>query len=199
MEQQKKRRWPAVLLIILALIGMFVLGWRVMPKIWPSIKGAIFPSGDSAAPQATPEPYVPHGDAAYGDAIGETDSVVYYFYKDFCPHCRALDYLTTGLPDKIYLADGTESRVKLIPVRKPQDDVAADDPTAWILGMITEYYDEHNVPQEDRHVPAMVIGDRYLINEDQIAGQLMDLLIAGEGLKTVLLDGNARVPAAPAE
>ena len=61
------------------------------------------------------------------------------------------------------------------------------------LQIITEYYETYSIPEEEQYVPAMVIGDRYLFTGEEIIGQLMDALMAGEGLKTPLLDGNARI------
>ena len=60
------------------------------------------------------------------------------------------------------------------------------------LQIITEYYDKYGVVEEEQYVPAIVIGDRYLFAGEEIIGQLMEALVAGEGLKTPLLDGNER-------
>ena len=176
-----------ILCCVLPLLLMFVLGWRVMPKIWPGIKeGIVYPVFPQMKPTPAPtqEPYMPKGDLAYGDPVYETDSVIYYFYKDYCPHCRALEYLTTGLPKQIFLADGTQSDVKLICLNKVENQ---------FLHVSQRYYEENNIPEDQRYVPSMVIGDKYLLSESVIAEQLMDAVIAGEGLKTPLLDGNERI------
>lgn len=42
-------------------------------------------------------------------------------------------------------------------------------------------------------MPAIVIGDKYLFTYEEITSELMKALVAGEGVKTPLLDGNERV------
>ncbi len=179
-----------ILCLVVAFIAMFVLGWRVMPKIWPGIKEAIvypiFPQmkpAEKVTTQAQSELYTPKSTAAFGDPIAETDSVIYYFYKDYCPWCKQLEPLTAGLPKQIILPDGTVSNVKFICLNKVEDKS---------LQIITEYYTAHEIPEDRQYVPAIVIGDQYLFTGEEIIGQLMDALVAGEGLKTELLDGNIR-------
>ncbi len=175
-----------ILCFILALAVAFLLGWRVMPKVWPTIKNNIvYPVFPQMKPEPAPtqEPYMPKSDSAWGDTIFTTDSVIYYFYKDYCPWCRQLEPLTAGLPEQITLLDGTKSTVRLICLNKVEDEP---------LEIITRYYETHDIPEERQYVPAIVIGDRYLFAGEEIIEQLMDALIAGEGLKTPLLDGTAR-------
>ena len=172
----------ALFLLMLA----FMLGWRVMPRIWPGIKSAvvyrIFPH---LKPETVePDPYIPHSNASLGDPLSINDSVIYYFYKDYCPYCRALEPLTAGLPDHITLPDGTTSHVKFICLNKVEED---------IFQIISEYYEKNNIPEERQYVPAIVIGDRYLFLDEEIVDQLMDALIAGEGLNTPLIDGAERI------
>lgn len=175
-----------VLCCLLALAIVFVLGWRVMPKVWPGIKEAVvYPVLPQLKPTPAPtaEPYMPHSDTIFGEPIGATDSVIYYFYKDYCPYCRELEPLTAGLPKEIVLADGTVSQVKMVCLNKVEEDK---------LKIITEYYDAHNIPDERRYVPAMVIGDKYLFLKAEIVPGLMEALMAGEGLKTELMGGKSR-------
>ena len=169
---------------MLALAAAFVLGWRVMPKVWPAVRSALVPQ-PTPAPSAAPEPYVPRGTAAVGDPVGANDSLIYYFYKDYCPYCREIEPLMAGLPDRITLPDGTPSDVKLVPVNKVEDTG---------LALITAWYDAHDVPEEKRYVPAVVIGGRYLFAGAEIIADLADALAAGEGLRTAVIDGAARVP-----
>ena len=82
------------------------------------------------------------------------------------------------------MPDGTVSNVKLICLNKVEDKY---------LQIITEYYDSHNIPEERRYVPVIVIGDKYLFTYEEITPELMNALVSGEGLKTQLLDGNSRV------
>ncbi len=172
------KKGVTVLCFILALIVVFLLGWRVMPKVWPSIKEAVvYPVLPQLkpTPEPTPKPYEPKSDSKYGDPIGKTDSVIYYFYKDYCPWCKQLEPLTAGLPKTVVLPDGTVSQVKLICLNKVEEDK---------LEIITRYYEEHSIPEEKQYVPAMVIGDRYLFAAEEIIPGLIEALMAGEGLKT---------------
>ena len=136
-------------------------------------------------PSPTAEPYVPKSEVSYGDPIFTSDSLIYYFYKDYCSYCREISPLIEGLPDEIYLPDGTSSRVCLVGLSKAEDKY---------YNIINDYYEDHNIPMDRRYVPAVVIGDRYLFLRDEIIDQLMDALITGEGRYTPLLDGMERVP-----
>ena len=175
-----------ILCLILLVCTAFLLGWKIMPGIWPNIKEMmvypIFPQL-KPTPAPTQELYHPKSDADLGDPIGKTDSLIYYFYKDYCPWCRQLHPLTSGLPKEIVLADGTKSSVILVCLNKADEEM---------LQIITEYYDTYNIPEEKRLVPAMVIGDKYLFSAGEIVPELMNALIAGEGLNTRLLNGAER-------
>ena len=180
------RKGVKILCAVLALVLVFLAGWRLMPKVWPGIREAVvypvFPQM-KPTPAPTQEPYLPKSDTAFGDPIAESDSLIYYFYKDYCPWCRQLEPLTSGLPEQITLPDGRVSRVRLVCLNKVEDR---------FLEVITAYYGEHGIPEEKQFVPAVVIGDRYLFTGEEIIGQLMDALTAGEGLNTPMLDGNRR-------
>ena len=180
------KRVLIVFCCFLILTAVFLLGWRVMPKIWPNIKEAVvYPVFPQMRPEpaATPEPYTPESDTAFEDPISKTDSVIYYFYKDYCPWCKALAVLTDALPKKIYLSDGTASRVRLVCLNKVEEKY---------MHIITDYYEAHDIPEDRRYVPAMVIGEQYLFADEEIVPGLMDALVAGEGLKTELLNGQER-------
>ena len=180
-------RGVKVLVALLVLGGVFLLGWRVMPRVWPGIKeSVVYPVLPQLRPEPAPtlEPYVPHSTAAFGDPMLGSDSVIYYFYKDYCGYCRELEPLTAGLPKQITLSDGTISMVKFVGLNKVEDKY---------LQIINAYYEEHNIPAERRYVPAAVIGDQYLFLKEEIVPQLLDALVAGEGLKTPLLDGSQRL------
>ena len=170
----------------LALILAFGLGWRVMPGVWPELKRAVL-----GQPVTTPAPaqeplYVPKSNTAFEEAIGEKDSLIYYFYKDYCPYCRQLDPLMGGLPETITLPDGTPSRVRLVCLNKVEEEPAR---------VIAEYYTAHAVPEERQYVPAVVIGERYLFTGSEIIAQLLEALTAGEGVNTPLLNGTERAAA----
>ena len=173
---------------IIALGVAFLLGWRVMPRVWPSIKEAVvYPVFPQLKPEPSPTqaPYVPHSTAALGDPVSESDSVIYYFYKDYCYYCRELEPLTAALPQQITLADGTVSTVRFICLNKVEDEA---------YQIIMNYYEAHEIPEDRRYVPAVVIGDQYLFLKDEIVPNLLEALTAGEGLRTPLLDGAQRNP-----
>lgn len=176
-----------ILCLIIALGAVFLLGWRVMPQAWPGIKEAVvypvFPQM-RPAPDPTPAPYQPKSTGEWGAPVSASDSVIYYFYKDYCVYCRELEPLTAGLPKTVTLPDGVQSAVKLICLNKVEETS---------LQVITDYYEAHGVPENERYVPAIVIGDRYLFLGREIIDQLMDALLAGEGLNTPLLDGGQRI------
>lgn len=181
----------AVLLFAMGL--SFLLGWRVMPKLWPDIKEhvvyALLPGlRPEAKPEDTaavyePEPYVPETSAVLGDAIAADDSVIYYFYKPYCPYCAALEPLLAGLPQYVSLPDGTQSTVRMIAVNKSDEAEGA---------LIAAYYEANAIAEEEQYVPAVLIGDRYLFPGDEITDDLMDALVAGEGTRTPLLGGAVR-------
>ena len=187
------KKGALVFFAVLALCTAFLLGWRVMPHIWPNIRETVV---YTAFPQLRPAPksvsgpnpeselYVPESSAALNDEISTTDSLIYYFYKDYCPYCRELDPLIAGLPTKITLPDGTVSEVKLVCINKVEEHG---------LELITGYYESHNIPEKRRYVPAIVIGDRYLFTSTDIVPQLLEALVSGDGLTTPLIDGSDRV------
>ena len=96
-----------------------------------------------------------------------------------------MEPLTSGLPQTITLPDGTASAVRLVGLNKVEDKY---------FQIISDYYEKYGVPEEKQYVPAMVIGDRYLMPGSEIIDQLMDALMAGEGLETPLLNGTERIP-----
>ena len=178
------KRLAAVCFIILLLMLSFLLGWRVMPRIWPDIKEAVvYPAFPQLRPEPAP-PYVPESNTSFGDPISAKDSLLYYFYKDYCKYCKELSPLISGLPEEIILSDGTVSCVRLIALNKVEDEA---------YEIINDYYEAHNIAEDRRYVPAVVVGDRYLFLRDEITDQLMDALIHGEGLNTPLLDGAERI------
>ncbi|MBR3494219.1 MAG: hypothetical protein IKH38_02215 [Clostridia bacterium] len=195
MPEKKGLRKPLKILIALVALALaFGLGWRVMPKVWPGIKTALFGQPKVEEP-AKPELYVPAATAVFEDPISETDSLIYYFYKDYCPYCRELEPLTAGLPKAITLPDGRQSAVKLVCLKKNTAEGEVADPEKDPAAVIARYYEEHAIPEERQYVPALVIGDRYLFTRTEVVPQLLEALVAGEGLNTPLLNGAERVSA----
>ena len=174
-----------VVLVIFAFAAVFTLGC-FMPKLWPAfLNKVIYPVFPQLKTTTQEDLYEPYYNAQLGDPISENDSVIYYFYKDYCPWCRQLTPLTAALPATIVLSDGTQSAVRLICLNKADNES---------MQTIETYYETHNIPEEKRKVPSMVIGDRYLFGGEEIGEWLIESLIAGDGLDTPLLNGFERVP-----
>ena len=129
-------------------------------------------------------PYRPTTDYGFRGTIRKSDSLIYYFYKGNCPHCRVLEPLTAGLPKELTLPGGELSVVRLVGVNKSEEEFAA---------VISRYNEAYGIPEERQFVPSMVIGDRYLLGGEEIVHQLTDALARGEGLATPLLNGAERV------
>lgn len=160
-----------------------------MPKIWPTIRlnyiNRFIPRMQSSSePEENTIIYTPKSHSQYGDPISSSDSLVYYFYKDSCVYCLELEPLISGLPDQITLPDGSISNIKLLCLNKAKEKYSK---------IIEDYYEEHNIPDDQRYVPAIVIGNRYLFLKESIEDQLMNSLVAGEGLQTEMLEGAQRV------
>ena len=175
--------------IIVALCISFLVGWRVMPRIWPTIRinyiNKIIPQfQDSDDSEEKPILYTPKSNSKYGDSISTNDSLIYYFYKDYCPYCAELEPLISGLPDQVTLPDGSTSQIRLLCLNKVEENYEK---------IITDFYEEHNIPEDQRYVPAIVIGNKYLYLKDAIEDQLMNSVVAGEGLQTEMLEGAQRV------
>ncbi len=84
---------------------------------------------------------------------------IYYFWGQGCPHCAQVDALfeEEGLYDKY-------------PIEKKEIYFSRENAT-----LLNEYYDKYDVPLEARGVPAVFIGDNYLIGELDIPNQFEDL------------------------
>ena len=181
------KKFIRFLALILAFCIFFLLGWRVMPRIWPAIKTKVVyrvlpQMKPTPAPVVTPAPYVPESNAELGEEIFPGDSLVYYFYKDYCPYCAQLEPLMAGLPEKITLPSGETSKVKLICLNKNDPEMER---------VISGYYADFEIPEEEQYVPAVVVGSHYLMPGREIIDTLMDALTAGEGVHTPRLSEKA--------
>lgn len=109
------------------------------------------------------------------DDIQPDDSLILYFYKDFCPYCKDLEVLFDALPAYVYLKDGTQSRVRFVSLEKqiPRQ-----------MAVVQRYYDKLFVHPDRQFVPMVVIGNQALFLGAEIVPGLLQALIDGEGLKT---------------
>ncbi|MDI9519706.1 MAG: hypothetical protein QM308_00895 [Bacillota bacterium] len=104
-----------------------------------------------------------------------TDSLILYFFKDYCPYCKDLEPLFLSLPESVTLPDGTVSRVRFISLEKqlPRE-----------MQVVQKYYDKLFVHPDRQYVPMIVIGSKALFLQEEIEPGLMPALLAGEGLQT---------------
>ncbi len=178
------KRFLKVCLVLCLCGACFLLGWRVMPKAWPTIKQhtwyRVFPT-----PAPTPLPsyaYTPEG-AAFTAPVAPTDSLVYYFYRPDCGSCISMQYLIEGLPEQVILPDGTVSTVKLVPIYSRDEELRP---------VVMRAYADYGVSEDEQSVPAFLIGDRCLMRTADIYQYFYEALLNGEGLTTPLLNGNTR-------
>ena len=189
-QKPKKNRKKLLILsfVLVFLVGGFV-GWRVMVRVWPAIKPAIMTNiVYKIMPSLEPEPpaselYTARSTATINDTFSATDTVIYYFYKDFCPYCKQLSPMFDQMPDYITLEDGTKSRVYIVSIEKQTEEG---------LGICEGYYKENNIPEDRSYVPAVIVGGVYMHGTKEISGGLFPAILSGEGLKTPMLGGNSR-------
>ena len=82
-----------ILCLAVALIAVFLLGWRVMPRIWPGIKeNVVYPLFPQYQPTPAPtqEPYHPKTNTAFDDAISASDSVIFFRSSELVSFCNRL-------------------------------------------------------------------------------------------------------------
>ena len=105
-------------------------------------------------------------------SVGSNVKVV-YFYGEGCPHCARVKPLI----------DGLESRG----VKVQHFEVFANRDN---LRLLNEYFERFNVPVADRGVPAVFIGDSYLVGDANILNGLESLLqsYSGGNGSSVLVD-----------
>ena len=109
--------------------------------------------------------------------IGETDTKIVYIYKPNCEFCAKVKPLLAGLPEYVYLADGTQSAIKFVSVNK--DDY-------FEYQAVKQYYEMLEIPEDHQYSPLLIVGDKYYMGYDEIVPNLMNALIAGDGLTTDL-------------
>jgi len=100
-------------------------------------------------------------------AYAETNKdFIYFFWGQGCPHCAQVEkfFEEKSFYDKY-------------PIEKKE--IYLDHENAALLN---EYYDEYKVPLEERGVPAVFIGENYLIGDSPIQNQFQ--LLADEFVRT---------------
>lgn len=174
MQTGKKRRLIVCMVLIASLSCLF--GWRVMPRIWKWAKGLFVQPAVTVR-----EPYVPVSSCSLQDVFSAEDSVIYYFYKDNCPYCEEIDGIFKGLPEEILLQNGQKSAVKLVCVNKNEH-----------LQVCNAYYEAAGIPENQRFVPAVAVGEHYLFAPSEILEGLYSALLSGDGLCTPMIGDNLR-------
>lgn len=109
--------------------------------------------------------------------LAETDSKIVYVYKPNCEFCAKVKPLLEGLPDAITLPDGTSSRVVFVSLDKDDYDQ---------YQIVKQYYDALQIPEDHRYSPLLIVGDKFYMGYDEIVPNLLNALIAGDGVNTDL-------------
>lgn len=109
--------------------------------------------------------------------LSESDSKIVYVYKPNCEFCAKIKPLLQGLPENVILADGTVSRVVFVSLDKDDYDQ---------YQAVKQYYEDLQIPEDHRYSPLLIVGDKFYMGYDEIVPNLMNALIAGDGLTTDL-------------
>ena len=131
----------------------------------------------TAEPAATAEPekdFYRNDDLS---DVAENDSKIVYVYKPNCEFCKQVKPLLEGLPEQITLPDGTTSRVVFVSLDKDDYDQ---------YQIVKQYYDALAIPEEKRYSPLLIVGDQFYMGYDEIVPNLMNALMAGDGVSTDL-------------
>ena len=147
-----------------------------MPSIWKRVKTLL-----SEPVVVERLMYTPPSTATLRDSFEESDSIMYYFYKDDCKYCEEIDAFFKGLPERIIFENGCVSDIELICVNKNIDKAICDT-----------YYELAGIPLDERYVPAVVIGEEYLFAPSEIMENVYKLLLSGKGKDTPMLGRNTR-------
>lgn len=133
----------------------------------------------AATPEATAEPEAEIEKEFYRNddlsALSESDTKIVYVYKPNCEFCAKVKPLLEGLPEQVILADGTVSRVVFASLNKDDYDQ---------YQAVKQYYGDLQIPEDHRYSPLLIVGDQFYMGYDEIVPNLMDALIAGDGLTT---------------
>lgn len=131
----------------------------------------------SAEPEPTAEPekdFYRNDDLA---GLKESDSRIVYVYKPNCEFCAKIKPLLEGLPEHVVLQDGTVSRIVFVSLDKDDYDQ---------YQAVKQYYDDLQIPEDHRYSPLLIVGEKFYMGYDEIVPNLMNALIAGDGLLTDL-------------
>ena len=75
------------------------------------------------------------------------------------------------------LADGTVSRIVFASLNKDDYDQ---------YQAVKQYYEDLLIPEDHRYSPLLIVGEKFYMGYDEIVPNLMNALIAGDGLLTDL-------------
>lgn len=109
--------------------------------------------------------------------LKESDSKIVYVYKPNCEFCAKIKPLLEGLPEHVVLQDGTVSRIVFVSLDKDDYDQ---------YQAVKQYYDDLQIPEDHRYSPLLIVGEKFYMGYDEIVPNLMNALIAGDGLQTDL-------------
>ena len=109
--------------------------------------------------------------------LSDDDSVIVYVYKPNCEFCNKIKPLLEGLPDSITLPDGTPSRVVFVSLDKDDYDQ---------YQIVKQYYEMLEIPEDHQYSPLVIVGDQYYMGYEEIVPNLLNALMAGDGVDTNL-------------
>lgn len=97
---------------------------------------------------------------------------VVYFYRITCEECQQTSPVIDSLPAAVTV-DGKDIPVDVVRINTRSGNNG---------DRVTAFFDAYNVPDEDRMVPIVFVGERYLAGYEAISAELLPLLEEGTGL-----------------
>jgi len=111
----------------------------------------------------------------------EKQSRIIYFYVPLCAECDEVENFFNTLNSSYYVLYEGQAIKSRLEIEKYNISTIDN------LEMLRRYFDEYRIPDEDQQVPILFIGDKYLKGYEEIKGNLVNLIEAGQGILTPLL------------
>ncbi len=105
--------------------------------------------------------------------IPKEDSYFVYFYKENCKYCRGAERFMADLEKEQTLNDGTLSKLHFtyIDISKMEN-----------MPIAGEFYEKYNVPEEEWKAPMIFWKGGYLMGEQKIKEQMLEIVREGQAL-----------------
>ena len=105
--------------------------------------------------------------------IPEEDSYFVYFYKEDCSYCRGAEQFFAELEKEQTLEDGSQSRIHFTYV-----DIGNMDN----MPIANDFYEKYDVPEEEWKSPMIFWKGGYLMGEERIKEQLVQIIREGQAV-----------------